>query len=127
MQTSVNQLEVADSLKTSEIKEAFNKLYPNLKLEFFNSPHGQGEGSPKSDMIQGDPLLGDLRANHTTGSISISPKMTVGSLEDAFESVYGLHVQVFRLSGKIWLETIGSDDWTLAEQNTHAEEMKPKQ
>ena len=43
--------------------------------------------------------------------------MTVGDLEQRFQDVYGLSVQVFRKSGKVWLETTVTDNWTLDEQN----------
>jgi hypothetical protein len=36
------------------------------------------------------------------------------------ESDYGLHVQVFRKSGNIWLETSVSDHLTLSEQQERA-------
>jgi hypothetical protein len=32
-------------------------------------------------------------------------------------------VQVFRQSGRVWLETTRTDDWTLAEQNKQGEEL----
>ena len=38
-------------------------------------------------------------------------------LEEIFETNFGLHVQIFRKSGKIWLETSTTDGWTLNQQN----------
>ena len=43
--------------------------------------------------------------------------MRTWELEERFEKDFGLHVQVFRKSGNIWLETSVSDDLTLAQQN----------
>ena len=34
-------------------------------------------------------------------------------LEVVFEDVFGLHVQIFRKSGDIWLQTSSTDHWTL--------------
>ena len=33
---------------------------------------------------------------------------------------FGLHVQVFRRSGKTWLQTIRTDNWTLGQQDAEA-------
>jgi hypothetical protein len=41
-------------------------------------------------------------------------------VENAFEEMYGLSVQVFRKSGNTWLQTTTSDSWTLNEQNQKA-------
>jgi hypothetical protein len=43
--------------------------------------------------------------------------MTVADLEFRLEKEYGLHIQVFRKSGNIWLETTATDNWTLDRQN----------
>lgn len=52
----------------------------------------------------------------------ITPDMTVTDLEQSFNTIYGLGVQVFRKSGKIWLETTVTDGWTLEEQNRQGED-----
>ena len=46
--------------------------------------------------------------------------MPVWQLERLFEEDCGLHVQVFRRSGKIWLETSRTDDLTLEQQEAKA-------
>jgi len=52
--------------------------------------------------------------------------MKVSELEKIFLEDYGLNVQVFRNSGRVWLETTMTDDWTLAEQNRQGEELSRK-
>ena len=65
-------------------------------------------------------LLSQLSPNLKTGVIPIQPDLVVWELERIFEAEYGLHVQVFRKSGRTWLETSISDDLTLAEQQAKA-------
>jgi len=36
---------------------------------------------------------------------------------------FGLAAQVFRKSGRVWLETIRTDNWTLNDQNKHGREL----
>lgn len=43
--------------------------------------------------------------------------MTVAELEKQFEESYSLYVQVYRKSKELWLQTINTDNWTIAKQN----------
>jgi hypothetical protein len=67
--------------------------------------------------------LGECRTIHDSGTLTITPQMTVANLEQGFADVYGLSVQVFRKSGKVWLETTVTDNWTLEEQNRQGEAL----
>ncbi|MEI8136499.1 MAG: hypothetical protein WCH21_04145 [Bacteroidota bacterium] len=67
--------------------------------------------------------LGECRTIHDSGTITITPQMTVADLEQNFRDIYGLSAQVFRKSGKVWLETTVTDVWTLEEQNSQGESL----
>jgi len=116
-------IEVNDKRKIAILKEEFNQLFPYLKLEFFSKPHKTGEGSAKTFMQTDAKTLGECRALHKGGSIIITPQMSVAELEQNFNDVFGLSVQVFRKSGKIWLETTVTDSWTLEKQNIEGEAL----
>jgi hypothetical protein len=49
--------------------------------------------------------------------------MTVQELERVFQEELGLFIQVFRRSGKVWLETTATDNWTLFKQNEEGQEL----
>lgn len=117
------KISINDHRKIYAIQEDFNKLFPYLKIEFFAKPHTSGGQSSKKYMKSSSKTLGECRTIHNKGSISISPEMTVDELERRFMDVYGLSVQVFRKSGKVWLETSVTDGWTLAKQNAQGEEL----
>lgn len=117
------KIEINDNRKISAIQEDFAVEFPYLKLEFFSRPHKPGGVSPKRQLKSTDHTLGEFRSVHTTGEIEIIPQMTVSALEQQFWKLYGLGVQVFRKSGKIWLETTVTDNWTLEEQNRQGEEL----
>jgi len=61
-------------------------------------------------------LLETLNPKLPEGLVSIAPGTKTWALEHAFETEFNLHVQVFRQSGSLWLETSVSDQLTLAEQ-----------
>jgi hypothetical protein len=111
------KITINDNRKIFAIQEEFSKLFPYLKLEFFSKPHAAGGGSPKKLVKHNSKTLEECRTIHTEGNITITPNMTVADLEQAFADVYGLSVQVFRQSGRVWLETTVTDGWTLQEQD----------
>ncbi|MDL5045464.1 hypothetical protein QQ054_05340 [Oscillatoria amoena NRMC-F 0135] len=114
-------ININDTTRIQHIKEEFNLLFPYLKLEFFSKPHHAGEGSPKMQITADNKTLGECRSVHNSGLLEIDPMMAVADLEFAFRDSYGLNIQVFRKSGKVWLETTVTDKWSLKEQNAQGE------
>ncbi|MCI5082685.1 MAG: hypothetical protein MRY78_13385 [Saprospiraceae bacterium] len=108
---------ITDDKTIGEIKREFHQLFSHLKLEFYASQHAVGEGSPAKAQIQEDVQLKEVRNKHEQQELTIQPEMKVKELESAFEDLLGLHVQVFRKSGNLWMQTTATDEWTLAEQN----------
>ncbi len=108
---------ITDKRKIQEIQDEFHAKFPNLKLEFYKGHHEAKEGSPARAKYDPDKTIGDIRTVHTDGDLSIDGHQKVSTLEKKFFDQYGLNVQVFRKSKGIWLQTITTDEWTLAEQN----------
>lgn len=117
------KITINDHRKIFAIQKEFTELFPYLKLEFFSKPHRQGGASSKELIKHPAKTLGECRTFHNAGTVSITPTMTVSNLEQNFQDVYGLSVQVFRKSGSAWLETTATDDWTLEKQNKEGEEL----
>ena len=117
------QITINDHRKIFAIQEEFNSVFPYLKLEFFSKPHKLGGGTAKKFVKHNSKTLGECRTIHNKGKITITPTMTVADLEQSFGDIYGLGVQVFRNSGKVWLETTVTDGWTLEEQNRQGEAL----
>jgi hypothetical protein len=99
-------------------------VYPYLKLEFFSKKHAVNGASAKKYIEPNTKTLGECGSIHASrAEINITPQMTVADLEQSLSNNYGLSVQVFRKSGKVWLETTFTDGWTLEEQNMQGEEL----
>jgi hypothetical protein len=120
------KITINDNRKVFAIQEEFNLMFPYLKLEFFSKPHKAGGASPKKLLKSNSKTLGECRTIHKKGMLTITPKMTVNDLEQHFSDIYGLSAQVFRKSGKVWLETTVTDKWTLEEQNKQGEALTNK-
>lgn len=105
-----------------DVQAVFSAFFPNLKLAFFSKSHKAYKSSAAKFLIQDkDILLSELTTQLAEPkSILLESTMPVWQLERLFEEECGLHVQVFRRSGKIWLETSKTDDLTLEQQEAKA-------
>lgn len=123
MQSSLKKIIVDDNHKISVFQKEFNSNFPYLKIEFFSTANKQGELMINKFTYENDRLLAGYRNINNTDQIVITPEMTVASLEEKFNKIYGLGTQILRKSGKIWLETTITDAWTLEEQNLQGEAL----
>ncbi len=120
---NTSNLTIDSSRKLSSIKEDFNSRFPFLKLEFFKKKHMVHGSSQKKDIISTDMTLKQLLQSRTAQDIVITPEMPVFELEQLFQENYKISAQVFRKSGRSWLETTLTDDWTLKHQNDQGKEL----
>ena len=106
------------------VQKQFNIIYPFLKIEFFTKPHKRFEGSNKKNRYVMNETINSIETRHTDLKIMLDQSTTVTNMEEAFKKQYGLHVQVFRKSGNVWLETSVTDNWTLEKQNGEGESLE---
>jgi hypothetical protein len=114
------KIPIDNNRSLNEVQELFNDSFPYLKLEFCkgSSQRRDALGIGKSTV-----RIGEFRMEQTSGEIYISPTMTVFELERVFKEIYGLSICVYRKSGRSWLETVLTNDWTLQKQNTEGEKL----
>jgi hypothetical protein len=113
-------MHINDQQRIVDIQKMFREVFPYLTLGIFVHHVTNGH---HSNSVNGLKTIGELRRTHHNGALSITPSMTVAELERAFQRGYGLSVKVFRQSGKAWLETSVTNDWTLAEQNAEGQSL----
>ncbi len=117
------KITINDHRKIFAIQEEFNTVFPFLKIEFFSKSNTNNGVASKKLVKHHSKTLGECRTIHNKGNITITSGMTVLDLDQQFSDIYGLTVQVYRKSGKAWLETTFTDAWTLEEQNTQGQEL----
>ncbi len=110
-------MKIQKTMKVADLKDQFSSVFPNLKIEFYSQSHLPGEGTAKDEQIPDDVHISSLNPGVESGNISISPNMSVKEFEQIMNDQFGLNVQVFRMSGKLWLQTTKTDDWSLEKQN----------
>ncbi|PHR46739.1 MAG: hypothetical protein COA32_09665 [Fluviicola sp.] len=112
-------IEINDDFMTLEsIKNQFNKKYPHLKIEFFETKYTKGEASPKELVYDGAFRIKDIRKEGAMVPISIHENLKTSTLEKLFEEELGLHIQVYKKSNNTWVQIMATDNWTLSQQET---------
>lgn len=125
--SKIAYLRIDDSQTIKSIQADFNRIYLFLKIEFFNEPHLKGAGNEKKKMYFSENIkLSSIQTKKKTGKISIEENKSVADLETEFQNLFGLYVQVFRKSGKVWIETSVTDKWPLNEQNEEGKRFSEK-
>jgi hypothetical protein len=99
------------------IQRTFNKLYPNLKLEFLNA----SERTFRNTNID----TSGSRSNQSF--ISLSGDRTIAQLQEDFKNKFNVFIRVMRKTGNMWIETNLTKDWTLEQQNNEAEMLTLQQ
>ncbi len=107
-----------------EIQKQFSSVFPLLKIEFYKTPHFLGDKDVSKNIFPGSASLASLGFGPKAIAIEFSDILTVKTLERTILQKTGFHAQVFRKSGKVWLETSATDNWTLREQNDEAESLQ---
>lgn len=111
-------MRIQNDMKIEELQQQFQEAFPFLKVEFYAHQHEDQEGSLKKELIEKGKLVKESRKEGKEGNLNLEEEMKVSELELSFAEDFGLNAQVFRMSSNgIWLQTIATDDWTLARQN----------
>lgn len=111
-------IEINDTQTLAAVNEAFSEQYPFLVIAFFDSPHQWQEKSSPEHRLSYDKKIGEIRKkHHHPGAIEIHSWQKTGIIEQEFRKRFGLNVQILRRHGDSWIQTAGTDELTLEEQN----------
>jgi hypothetical protein len=116
------KIALVKDLSLQSIQDGFHALYPYLKLEFYAEKTQAGEVHLPANALAHNQTIGQLNSGFTSGEINFDGGVRVSEFEKTFHEMTGLDVQVYRKSGRIWMQTTKTDDWTLMEQNAKSED-----
>lgn len=119
-------LRIEEYSTIADLQQQFNARFPYLKLYFTTQHISPGSQHVKKTLLPSDTFLRQLTTHSLPMDIPIDGKMTVSALENFFEEKTGLHAQIFRSSGNLWLITTATDQWSLDKQNSEGEELSEK-
>lgn len=114
-------MKITDEKRIIDIQSGFNHLFPYLKVEFYKSPHKEGEGTEQSSILDPYTKIRAASQKDSSGELKINEEMKVAELEKMLAEQFGLNAQVFRKSQGLWLQTTATDNWTLKQQNESGE------
>lgn len=111
-------IEIYDSQQLKEISRLFSNIYPFLKLEFYSKSHLWQEDSGIANKLDDGMTISEVskKKNHT-GYMEIHFWQKTGIVERYLKNRFGLNAQIFRLHGEEWIQTVGTDELTLEQQN----------
>lgn len=112
------KLIINESSNIEDVKKNFTACYPFLKIELYRKP---AEGTEYKTIAVNQPLVHSV-TNKFQAEINIQAHKTVAELENDFLQL-GLKAKIFRKSGNVWVGTSLTNNWTLQQQNTEAEEL----
>jgi hypothetical protein len=108
------------STKTGTVKQAFNKIFPYLKIEFIKTDSSEQKMENKFSVnILHNRFLGEINNNIRQAEINIRQDDKANYLEELFYHQFGLPIKVFKKERKHWLPA-AIEDLTLSQQNEQA-------
>lgn len=119
----IGQFHIENTVEIAELQTIFRRQFTNLNLRFFWPQKDPDRIFTKNNLVvDGSIKVSELSLNYTPGMLRIDAGMKTGEFEKMLLERFGVYAQVMRRSGSSWLETSHSDELTLWEQNTKAEE-----
>ncbi len=112
-------LKISEQKSIGDFQKEFNSIFPFLKIEFYKMKSGHSSANSKETIL--------LSEQHPLGNnlviIDIDNTTTVADLKAMLLKELSLISMIYRKSGKMWIETSLTEDWTLERQNYEAELM----
>jgi hypothetical protein len=111
-------VEFTPTTRLGTIQKTFRKAFPFLKIEFYRKPHRWYETVNTGKALDNHLELGAVAHIPDEGmAIDINPWDSSGTLEILLKDKLGLYAQVFRRKEAQWIQTAGSDNMALEEQD----------
>lgn len=116
-QAEIMIIEIDDTKTIDTITKEFSDSFPFLKIEFFDEPHAWQQPSSIHYLLPKEKKIAEIRKKQTPAVMEIHSWQLTGVVEQEFKKIFGLNIQVFRHHGAEWIQTAGTDDLTLEQQN----------
>lgn len=110
-------MEINDTKTIEDIRREFSAYYPFLSIEFYDEPHLVGEASSFKHLLPHNKTIREIRKRHNPGMLEIHSWHKTGNVEREFKKLFVLNIQILRRQGNAWIQTVGTDELTLEEQN----------
>jgi hypothetical protein len=110
-------IEINSNTTLGDVIQAFTNYYPYLKMEFFKKHHHWQEESSSNEILTHSYLVNSFTNVDNNHFIIFHYWQKTGVVEQDFYTKYGLNIQIYRRQGDQWVQTTGTDELSLEEQN----------
>jgi hypothetical protein len=111
-------LPISANLRIGDFQNRFQEYFPYLKLEFFNQREGWLEDATEGFNYHPSITFSKVATKEfTADTFEIHPWDRTWKLEEELYHKYGLFAQLYRRRQDDWIQTAGTEDLTLYEQN----------
>ncbi|RYZ22951.1 MAG: hypothetical protein EOO10_21355 [Chitinophagaceae bacterium] len=110
----------------ADVQCRFRSAFPFLKIEFSDKAHQTGEATVGGHWYRSETKVRSIIKKLLPIEIVIRPWDKTGDVERKFEQTLGLHAQIFRKDEQRWIQTAGTDIFTLDEQNEIGRRLEEK-
>jgi hypothetical protein len=110
-------LKIERNMTIDQVNHNLHTKFPYLKLVFFKQANNNEEDNSENRITALYTPLIDIYPNLRNALINLNGNLQVRNLETKINEITGARVQVFRRSGNVWLETLTTDNKTLADLN----------
>lgn len=110
-------IKIDHKITIGQLNKKLQAAYPFLKMEFAAKPHSEGEQTIEGYWYDDECILLDIAKKPETGFVMLQPWNKAGQIEKLFKTRFGLYPQLFRRKDDRWIQTAGTDVFTLDEQN----------
>jgi len=111
-------INITNKTTVKEVQKKFSVAFPFLKIEFSDKQHKEGERTKDGHWYDESYRLLSIARKPEPGWVIVQPWQKTGYIEELFKDRFGLYPQIFRRDGNYWVETAGTDIFTLEEQNS---------
>jgi hypothetical protein len=110
----------------NEIQRKVSIAYPFLKIEFCTKLQQPGERITKPHCCDPHLKLLDIAKRPEPGWVVLHPWYTTGYIKEVFKNRFGIYAQIFRKDNDRWTQILGTETFTLEEQNEIGRKMVDK-
>lgn len=105
------------------IQKEFTAIFHCLKIEFFHAEYKMSSGYQDKEKLDLNLSLAEVNLLFEACELEFEIETKVATFERSFFDLSNIAIQVFRKTNSAWIQTIASDNWTLAEQQKEAEAL----
>jgi hypothetical protein len=114
---------ITPSTSLASIQAKFNKMFPYLKLEFYQPIEIKGNKNENRYLYHKSTRLFEIIDLKGIKVLNISEFSTINAIKELFSSQLKLEINIFRKSRNGWLNTEKTNEWSLKRQNLVGEEI----